>query len=407
MESPVSIHRFNVPLLILAQACFLASSMTNIAFGGLAGGMLAADPAWATLPVSLTVVSTALVTGRLSGLMQRTSRQYGFRIGAFSGLAGALLAMLAIYLRDYWLLCLSSLLFGPFNASAQYYRFAASESVTPAEAPRAMSYVMLGGIAAAFVVPAATSWLNDALMPYSFLGAYLFIVIVTLLVQVPIGLMKPVEATVAGHESGDGEARPLGAIVRTSGFIAAFVNCATGYAMMSFVMTATPLAMESCGLLPGQSATVIQGHVVAMFLPSLFTGRLIERFGVTGILFAGHAFFVAAFLLALEGIEVYNFSLALIALGIGWNFCFIGGSSLLTHVHRPSEKGRVQGLNETMVFTVTAVASLGAGIALNTIGWAGMNMLTFGLLAVAFAATLYHALKRTKPSETDPSCCSS
>ncbi|WP_308909247.1 MFS transporter [Pseudokordiimonas caeni] len=404
----MSAQRLNVPLLILAQACYLATSMTSIAFGGLAGGMLAADPAWATLPISLTVVSTALVTGRLSGLMQRTSRQAGFRLGALAGLVGALVAMWAIYDRSFPLLCLSSLLFGPFNASAQYYRFAAGESVAPTEAPRAMSYVLLGGIAAAFIVPAATGWLNDAFMPYSFMGAYFFIMLVTLFTQVPIALLKPIEAHAAAATDGStGDARPLKEIVRTSAFIAAFVNSATGYAMMAFVMTATPLAMESCGLLPGQSASVIQGHVVAMFLPSLFTGRLIERFGVVTILFAGHFFFLLAFVLALMGIEVYNFSLALIALGIGWNFCFIGGSSLLTHVHRPSEKGRVQGLNETMVFTVTAVASLGAGAALSSIGWAGMNMLTFVFLACAFAATLYYIFKRSRSSETDPTCCSS
>lgn len=404
----MSAQRLNVPLLILAQACYLATSMTSIAFGGLAGGMLAADPAWATLPISLTVVSTALVTGRLSGLMQRTSRQAGFRLGALAGLVGALVAMWAIYDRSFPLLCLSSLLFGPFNASAQYYRFAAGESVAPTEAPRAMSYVLLGGIAAAFIVPAATGWLNDAFMPYSFMGAYFFIMLVTLFTQVPIALLKPIEAHAAAATDGStGDARPLKEIVRTSAFIAAFVNSATGYAMMAFVMTATPLAMESCGLLPGQSASVIQGHVVAMFLPSLFTGRLIERFGVVTILFAGHFFFLLAFVLALMGIEVYNFSLALIALGIGWNFCFIGGSSLLTHVHRPSEKGRVQGLNETMVFTVTAVASLGAGAALSSIGWAGMNMLTFVFLACAFAATLYYIFKRSRSSETAPTCCSS
>ena len=225
------------------------------------------------------------------------------------------------------------------------------------------------------------------------MGAFIFIVMMTILVFVPIAFLKPLDKPlVVAENTEEMEARPLATIVKTPKFIVAVINGALGFAMMSFVMTATPLAIEACGFGTNVSARVIQGHVIAMFLPSLFTGHLISRFGVVPILLLGHAMFALAFVTALSGIQIWQFSVALIALGLGWNFCFIGGSSLLTQVHSDSEKGRVQGLNEFLVFGMSAVASFAAGIILDAYGWNLVNQAGFVMLVVAALVTLWWAL---------------
>ncbi len=383
----------NVFLLLFAQACFLAVSMTAVTFSGLAGKLLAADPKFATLPTSLVIAATALSTGPMSMLMQRYSRRFGFRLGAGFGLLAGLVASASLYFGDFYMLCAAMALLGPFQSSAQYYRFAAAESVPASHAPRALSLVLVGGLIAAVFAPSATLYLNDSFAPYSFMGAFVFVVMMTTLVFVPIAFLKPLDKPLAVQDAEDkGEARPLSTIVRTPKFIVAVINGALGFAMMSFVMTATPLAIEACGFGTNVSARVIQGHVIAMFLPSLFTGHLISRFGLVPILLLGHAMFAIAFITALSGIQIWQFSVALIALGLGWNFCFIGGSSLLTQVHSDAEKGRVQGLNEFLVFGMSAVASFAAGIILDTYGWSLVNQAAFVMLVIAALVTLWCAL---------------
>ncbi|WP_343264895.1 MFS transporter [Kordiimonas laminariae] len=383
----------NVFLLLFAQACFLAVSMTAVTFSGLAGKLLAADPKFATLPTSLVIAATALSTGPMSMLMQRYSRRFGFRLGAGFGLLAGLVASASLYFGDFYMLCAAMALLGPFQSSAQYYRFAAAESVPATHAPRALSLVLVGGLIAAVFAPSATLYLNDSFAPYSFMGAFVFVVMMTTLIFVPIAFLKPLDKPLTVQNTEDkGETRPLSKIVRTPKFIVAVINGALGFAMMSFVMTATPLAIEACGFGTNVSARVIQGHVIAMFLPSLFTGHLISRFGLVPILLLGHVMFAIAFITALSGIQIWQFSVALIALGLGWNFCFIGGSSLLTQVHSDAEKGRVQGLNEFLVFGMSAVASFAAGIILDTYGWSLVNQAAFVMLVIASLVTLWWAL---------------
>ena len=383
----------NVFVLMIAQACYLSCSMTLVTFAGLAGEVLATNKAFATLPLSLVVLATALSTGPMSMLMQRRSRRFGFRLGAISGVAAALVAAYGVYSANFVLLCLGALLFGPFQSSAQYYRFAAAESVESSGAARAISLVLVGGLIGALVAPSLTRWFNEVFLPFNFLGAFIFTGIVSSLVLIPAALFRPLEKPfVAGADAEpEDEGRPLSVILRTPTFVVAVLNAALGFAMMSFVMTATPLAMKACGLL-GQSPTVIQGHVIAMFLPSLFTGSLIQRFGILPILLLGHACFALAFLTALSGIEIMNFSVALIALGLGWNFCFVGGSTLLTKVHTEAEKGRVQGLNEFIVFATTATASLSAGVILEHFGWRLVNQSAFVMLVIAAGVTILWGL---------------
>ena len=283
----------NVMLLMFAQACFLSCSMTVVTFAGLTGELLATNKALATLPMSLSIVSTAVSTGPMSMLMQWRSRRFGFRLGAFVGIIAAAIAAYGVYTGSFLALCVGTACFGPFQASAQYYRFAAAESVSASGAPRAISLVLIGGLLGALVAPGFTRSFNDLFMPYNMMGAFVFAGCVSAFVLLPVALLRPLEKPLASDGAEEVKpqsavARPLAEIARNPAFIVAVLNGALGYAMMSFVMTATPLAMKACGLM-GQSIDVIQGHVIAMFLPSLFTGSLIQRFGLLPVLLMGHA----------------------------------------------------------------------------------------------------------------------
>lgn len=393
--------RANVFLLMASQACFTATSMTFIAFAGLAGRMIAGDPALATLPVSLSMIVVALSTGPLSVLMQKYTRRRVFILSALSGIFGALVAASGLYFENFVLFCAATLFIGPFQASASYYRFAAGESVSPVKAPRAISLVLIGGIFAALLAPFGSGFFIDTILPYTFVGAFIFTAFVGVLALVPLSLLKTPgsdhDSSSPNSTATDEEeevARPLTVIAQQPAFIAAVVNGALGYAMMVFVMTATPIAMvDFCGFSSSTSTKVISAHVIAMFLPSLFTGNLIIRFGVLPVLLAGHMFFAIAFITALSGIQLGNFSVALIALGLGWNFCYVGGTSLLTRVHNSAERGRVQGLNEMLVFGSSAVASLAAGAILRYYGWEIVNQTAFIMLVLAATVTILWAAK--------------
>lgn len=394
----------NVGFLMAAQACFSATSMTFIAFAGLVGAMIAPEPALATLPISLAMIVVAVSTAPLSVLMQKYSRKGVFLACAAAGILGALLAALGVYLQDFLLFCLATLLIGPYQASAAYYRFAAGESVAPSRAPRAISLVLIGGIFAALLVPTGNEFFNELFLPHTFMGAFVFSAVVAALALIPLLLMRKRSGEENKTDDNNVEdmgpaARPLSVVVRQPAFAAAVANGALGYAMMVFVMTATPIAMvEFCGFASSTSTQVISAHVIAMFLPGLFTGNLIMRFGVLPIMLTGHCLFAIAFITALSGIELANFSVALIALGIGWNFCFVGGTTLLTTLHQPNEKGRVQGLNEMLVFGSTAIASLAAGAILRYFGWVVVNQAAFVMLAIAASITIYWGLRhKTKP----------
>jgi len=381
----------NVYILMAAQACFLGTSMTVVSFAGLAGKLLSPSPAYATLAVSLVIAATALATAPMSMLMQRKSRRFGFRLGASFGIIGGVMGTYALFSGSFFLLCFSSVLLGPYQSSAQYYRFAAAESVPAGYTARAISMVLIGGLLAALVVPSLTHVFVEAAKPNLYMGAYIFIIAMTLLSLVPLAFLKPLDKPLQEDTYVDvktPKVRPLGQILKTPIFIVAAINGSLGFAMMSFVMTATPLAMDVCGFGSDISSRVIQGHVIAMFLPSLFTGHLIKRFGLITILLTGHALFAVAFITALSGLQIWQFSLSLIALGIGWNFCFIGGSSLLTQAHNDSEKGKVQGLNEFLVFGMSATASFGAGILLDLFGWDIVNKAGFIMLVVAAGVTV-------------------
>lgn len=383
-------------MLMAAQACFSATSMTFIAFAGLAGSIIAPDRSLATLPISLSMVVVAISTAPISMMMQRYGRRRVFLVATLAGIGGALMAAAGVYYQNFFLFCAATLLIGPYQASAAYYRFAAGESVAEAQAPRAISLVLIGGMFAALLTPAGNEFFNALFLPHTFMGAFVFSAVIAVLALGPLMMVRKIgqQADANSSTTSDLPERPLSEIVRQPAFATAVVNGALGYAMMIFVMTATPIAMvEFCGFASSTSTQVISAHVIAMFLPGLFTGSLIMRFGLLPVLLTGQAMFAVAFLTALSGIALANFSIALIALGIGWNFCFVGGSTLLTRLHRPSEKGRVQGLNEMLVFGSSALASLAAGVILRYFGWDVVNQAAFVMLAIAMSITIYWSLR--------------
>jgi predicted MFS family arabinose efflux permease len=395
----ISKINFNVYLLALAQACLLSTTMTVVTYAGLAGKMLAPSPALATLPISLMILTTAVTTGMVSGFMGRRSRKAGFFLGIYFGIAGALISFIAIWLAIFWLLCIGVALIGIFSASGQYYRYAAIESMPASQSGKAVSVVMLGGLLAAVLAPSITGVFMDTFQPNIYMGSFLFITFVILCAILPISRLALVATVVSEKVLAKGTSRPLPEVIRQKVFLAAVLNSAAGFAIMSFVMSATPLAMEICGFGPDVSKHVIQAHVIAMFLPSLFTGYLIDRFGIVKILLSGHALLAVALVVAYIGIEIENFSVALLFLGVGWNFCFIGGTALLVRSYRECEKPKVQGLNETLVYICQGIASLGAGAALYYLGWASLIQIAIVMLAVTSIFTILYAFSPQR--ETD------
>jgi MFS family permease len=377
-------HR-QVLLLASAQALFQTASVLVTTIGSLAGAALAPSPEWATLPVAAMFLGTATGTVPASMWMARVGRRMGFVFGACLGIAGGLIAALGISIGSLLLLCLGTLLVGSFQSFAQFYRFAASEVASDAYRPRAISLVLAGGIVAAIAGPAFARVGSSLLQP-AYTGSFLILAVVSLLAAgLLLGLQVP--ATIASDGSVTG-ARPLGAIIRQPAYLVALFGAVTGYGVMILAMTATPLAMMEDSHSLGETSTVIQLHVLGMFLPSFFTGSLIARFGVLQVMGAGIALLIGHVLLTLTGSGIPSFASALVLLGVGWNFLYVGGTSLLTRTYAPAERAKAQATNDLTIFVVGLAASLSAGILQNAVGWQTMNLLLLpwlGLAALAIA----------------------
>ena len=384
---PSERYRLNIFLLSLCQGFYLVSAVTSITFAGLVGQMLADNKLFATLPVAIMTVGTALCTIPMSILMKRIGRRAGFLIGASSGGIAGAFATYAITQADFVLFCIAMLFMGIYQATTQYYRFAAVESAPVNYVSRAVSFVLLGGVISALIGPSLAVASQDLLAPVQFAGAFAVAAGVSFLAMAPIALLKiprpPEDISAAG-------ARPLSEIMRQPAFIAAVLNAATSYGLMVLVMTATPLAMSACAFPINDTGSVIQWHVLAMFIPSFFTGTLIHRFGVLTILYSGMALFVISAAFALSGIELLNFTGALILLGVAWNFLFVGGTTLLTEAYRPNEKAKTQGINEFIVFTAAATGSFASGGLFHVSGWDAVNYGMVPFLGATLAATLWY-----------------
>lgn len=376
--------RRNVVLLACSQAAMLTTIVMSMAVAAILGAALAPDKGLATLPIAAMVVGTAIASLPAAMIMRRHGRRPGFVIGASLGVAGSLLAALALHRQSFALFVAGHLLLGSYQGFANYYRFAAVEAADAEDAGRAISWVVAGGVVAAFLGPQLGQWGRDWIAGDPFTGAYLAQAALAVLALAMISQLRlPRVAAVHGDD-----ARPLRAIVAQPALRASIIGAAIGYAVMIMVMTATPLAMIGCGL-PGTSVTpVIQWHVAGMFVPSFFTGSLIRRFGAPRVMQSGFVLLMGHVAIALSGVEFLHFLSALALLGVGWNFAFIGGTALLTQAYRPSEQTRVQAVNEFVVFGLVAVASLSAGWAYDRYGWVALNLAAVPLLVVALASAL-------------------
>jgi MFS family permease len=386
----MEIAKKNVAVLSACQALLFTNNSTVIALNGLAGYALAANKALATLPVTGWVIGAALTTFPASLLMKAVGRRAGFTLGALIGIAGAALCAAALHAGSFWMLCIGTTVFGVYNAFAQYYRFAAADSASAEFKPKAISLVLAGGLVGGIIGPETSKHTVD-LLPTLYLGSYLsligFLVLVALLLQ--LLEIPPV------REAGTAEpARPLGVIMAQPAFIVAVMAAAMGYGVMNLLMTASPLAMAVCGHPYSAAASVIGWHVIGMFGPSLFTGSLIKRFGVANVMFAGVGLLFVAIGIALSGISVPHFWLALVILGVGWNFLYIGGTTLIAGVATPAERAKTQGANDLIIFIVLGTSSFSSGLLLETNGWRTINLIALPVAAAIAVAIAWFALKR-------------
>ncbi|HKY95679.1 MAG TPA: MFS transporter [Kiloniellales bacterium] len=362
----------------------------------LAGRLLAGDqPGLATLPLACLYFAVMASSIPASMLMGRYGRKAGFALGAGCGVVAGLLGALALWQGWFWLLALAFALYGVAAGHANYYRFAASEIVEPAFRSRAISYVLAGGVIAAIAGPWLADLGKDLFLPFTFAGSLLaiaclslliFPILLTLRFQPPPAASAPVADSLP--------ARPLGEIVRQPKFIVAALGAMIGYGSMNLLMVSTPLAMDGCGFGFSDSSRVIQWHVLGMYVPSFFTGHLIKRFGVLRIMAVGAAVIMAAAAINLHGLSFWHFWSALILLGVGWNFLFIGGTTLLTETYRPSERTKVQATNEFLVWGTTATTALSSGLVFQAGGWNWVNIGVLPALGITFLAILWQLVRR-------------
>jgi len=383
-----STHR-NVALLAACQALLFTNNSTLIAVNGLAGLALAPYAALATLPVTCWVLGGALATMPASLHMKRMGRQRGLTMGTLWGIVGASLCGAAIWAQSFWLLCFGTLVFGVYNAYGQYYRFAAADVASGDFKATAISLVLAGGLVGGVLGPTSSRWTVELQGP-RFMGAYLALIafaVATMLLLRFIRIPHPSAAEQAAP------GRPLAVIAAQPKFVVAVLAGAIGYGVMNFLMTSTPIAMQACGHPYGDAAFVISSHIIGMFAPSFVTGPLIKRIGVLPVMFAGTLFNFAAIGIALSGISVAQFWWSLVLLGVGWNFLYISGTTLLTETYRPEERAKAQGANEQAIFIMMVISSLTSGMTVTAAGWERVNLYALPLVALAAIAILWFALR--------------
>jgi MFS family permease len=391
--------KFNVTVLVLAQA-ILGSQMPMIfTIGGLAGQTLAPNPCYATLPISLIVLGSMLAANPLSMIMQRYGRRVGFFVGALGGALGGAVGAYGLYLHSFEVFLIGSLLTGIYMSAQGFYRFAAADTASEAFRPKAISYVMAGGLASALIGPQLVKVTAQS-MVVPFMGTYLAIIVINVFgsaLFLALNIPKP-ETRSADAPIG----RSRWEIMKTPTVAVAMICAMVSYALMNLVMTSTPLAVVGCGFEQNTAADVVSAHVLAMFIPSFFTGHLIARFGTTKIVAAGLFILACAGAVALQGVNVENFFLALILLGVGWNFGFIGATTMLASAHNPEEKGIVQGMNDFFVFGGVTVASLSSGGLMNCSGgspvegWTAVNIAMVPFLTLAGGALIWLAMQKRR-----------
>ncbi len=376
-------HRKNIALLAAAQALLLTNGITLVAINGLLGFQLAADKRLATLPITTYVIGGALATLPAAFFMKRHGRRAGFMLGAGLGMLGAAISAFAVSIGSFWLLCLGTVFAGVYNAFGQQFRFAAADAAPLEWKSKAISLTLAGGILGGVIGPEVGKLTRTLLEP-TYLASYGALVAFAALSML-IASRLTIPPLSAAEQAKRG--RPWRQIAAQPAFIVAVLAAACGYGVMNLLMTATPLAMDICGLPFANTAFILQWHVIGMFAPSFFTGGLIKRLGVLNVLLAGAALMFVCIAIALSGVTLMHFWWALVLLGIGWNFLFIGGTTLLTETYHPEEKAKVQGSNDFMVLVVQGVTSLSSGILITGEGWFRLNSLALPIVAMTALAT--------------------
>ncbi len=385
MNSTTSNARFNVGLLAACQAMLMTNNATLIAVNGLAGLALAPTPSLATLPVTCWVVGGGIATMQASKYMKKVGRRAGLIRGASVGILGALICAAAIWQASFWLLCFGALVWGTYNAFGQYYRFVAAEVAAPDFRATAVSLVLAGGLVGGIVGPTLSRYTVDLVGP-KFAGAYLALIVFALITMAILSRIRIPDPT-AAEQAASG--RPLSEIAAQPKYIVAVMSGAISYGVMNFLMTSTPIAMGVCGHPYGDAAFVISSHVIGMFAPSFVTGALIKRLGVIQVMLAGAALNIVSVAIALSGVAVANFWWSLVLLGVGWNFLYIGATTLLTETYRPEERAKAQGANETAIFAMMAISSFSSGMIVTNAGWEKVNYAATPLIAVVILALLF------------------
>ena len=382
-------------LLTLCQALFLTNNVTFIAINGLVGLSLAPLGWMATLPVTGYVVGAALSAMPVARLQARLGRKRSFQVGLLVAALSAALCALAVSVGSFWLLVASTLFAGFYSANGALYRFAGPELVAPAFKERALSWVLAGGVAGAFIGPnlasAARSWTT---VPFA--GAYLALVGVALVSLMIMSFIRfpahlpPLPGAATG--------RPLAELARQPTFVVAIIAAALGYGVMNLLMAATPIAMQQCKHPFESAALVLEWHVLGMFVPSFFTGHLIKRFGALPVMAVGAVLNFVCVAVALSGVDLMQFLVALFALGVGWNFLYTGGSTLLTRSYRPEEKNRAQGMMDTCVFWTMALSSFSSGALITTQGWTWLNLGSLLPITLVLSAVVWLGVSNRRPA---------
>ena len=395
----------------MAQAILGSQMPMYIILGGLVGQSLASSACYATLPISLIIIGSMVSSPILSNLMQSTTRRFGLLLGNLAGLLGSLTSLLGIFIRSFEIFLLGSFISGTYMASQAFYRFAATDGCEDQFKARAISIVLSGGLIAAILGPSLVKASLNLNSSEPFLYSYLAIVILNCLGPLILSNVKPHTSPRSSKEKKNENLfleRPMSnrslAIIFKSPVILVSISCSMiAYGVMNLIMTSSPIAIVGCGFGANQAASVVSAHALAMFAPSFFTGKLIEKYGEKSIISFGITLFLLAIFVAYQDINISNFYLSLILIGIGWNFGFIGSTSLLTKNHHPSERGTIQGINDFFVFGFVALSSITSGWLMNCsanstqLGWKIINLTATPFLIFALISTiLLHLIDRSK-----------
>lgn len=382
----------NVSLLAICQALAFSGSSLIATTSALVGNSLAVDKGYATLPMALQFLATMLTTIPASHLMRRIGRRRGFTLGALVGIGGAATSTAAIFAADFLLFVLGSAITGIFYGFVLFFRFAAADVADERRRSKAISFVLAGGVAAAVIGPNLARLTRTLFEPVLFAGCYLsliglYIAVIGVLTFVRI----PTPTAIERRETG----RPLLEIVGQPVCVTAMLCGPIAYGVMALIMTATPLAMLACDLSFDDTAFVIQWHVLGMYAPSFVTGHLISRFGVLNIMAAGAALLAACIGINLSGTAIVDFWSALFLLGVGWNFLFIGSTTLLTQSYKQAERAKIQGLNDFLLYGMVTFSALMSGKIQHAFGWDIVNLGVAPFIACAFALSFWLRARRT------------